>query len=410
LKILRAYLTVAIALVAVAVAAQTVATSAAEQTRKTEVSIRGEQFLMNGRPTYEGRVWQGHKIEGLLMNSRMVQGIFDDLNPDTAHLWDYPDGRWDPERNTSEFVAAMPAWHRHGLLCAVVNLQGGSPTGYGNRGWHNSAIESDGALRPDYMGRLERILDRADELGMVIMVGIFYFGQDQRLENENAVKQAVINTVDWIADRGYTNVLLEIANEYPASQYRHDIIRERPEELIRLAQRRAAERDLNLPVSVSSFALRLPSQAVVDASDYILLHGNAIKDPDRMVEKIRALRSMAAATPKPIVNNEDDSPWSPRRLEPGQKPPGWDTDGITNNFMACVKNDVSWGYFDWRQDGEDFDEGFQSVPVNWQISSQRKRTFFDLVAEITGSPGTPRLEPVPPEAPELRAPSDVSPR
>jgi hypothetical protein len=64
--------------------------------------------------------------------------------------------------------------------------------------------------------------------------------------------------------------------------------------------------------------------------------------------------------------------------------------------MACVKNYVSWGFFDWRQDGEDFDEGFQSVPVNWQISSERKRTFFDWVAEITGSPGTPQLEPVPP--------------
>ena len=104
-----------------------------------------------------------------------------------------------------------------------------------------------------------------------------------------------------------------------------------------------------------------------------------------MVQKIQALRSMTAATPKPIVNNEDDSPWSPRRLEPGQKPPGWDTEGITNNFMACVKNYVSWGYFDWRQNGEDFDEGYQSVPVNWQISSDRKRIFFGLLAEITAA-------------------------
>ena len=357
---------------------------AMEQGRKTEVSIRGELFFINGRPTYEGRAWRGHKIEGLLMNARMVQGIFDDLNPDTAHLWEYPDGPWDPERNTNEFVAAMPEWRRHGLLCAVVNLQGGSPTGYGNRGWHNSAIEGDGSLRVDYMNRLEKIIDRADELGMVIMVGIFYFGQDQRLENENAVKQAVTNTVDWIADRGFTNVILEIANEYPAPNYSHDIIRERPEELIRLAQQRAAERGLNLPVSVSSFALQPPSQAVVDASDYILLHGNAIKEPNAMVQKIQTLRSMAGATPKPIVNNEDDSPWSLRRLEPGQKPPGWGTDGITNNFMASVKNRVSWGFFDWRQNDEGFDEGFQSVPVNWQISSERKRTFFKLVAEITG--------------------------
>lgn len=360
--------------------------SAAEG-RRTAVKIEGEAFHINGRPTYEGRTWQGHRIEGLLMNARVVNGIFDDLNPETAHLWNYPDGPWDAYRNTDEFVAAMPAWRRHGLLCAVVNLQGGSPTGYGNRGWRNSAIENDGSLRQDSMDRLKRIIDRADELGMVIMVGIFYFGQDHLLKDENAVKQAVINTVDWIADHGYANVLLEIANEYPAHFYRHDIIRERPEVLIELARQRAAQRHLCLPVSVSSFAVRLPSQAVVDASDYILLHGNAIKDPNQMVENIQTLRSMAGTTPKPIVNNEDDSPWSPRKLDPGQQPPGWDTEGITNNFMACVKHYVSWGYFDWRKDDEGFDDGFQSVPVNWQISSERKRIFFNLLAEITGSEG-----------------------
>ena len=32
-----------------------------------------------------------------------------------------------------------------------------------------------------------RIVDRADELGMVVILGYFYFGQDQRLTNEAAV-------------------------------------------------------------------------------------------------------------------------------------------------------------------------------------------------------------------------------
>jgi hypothetical protein len=34
--------------------------------------------------------------------------------------------------------------------------------------------------------------------------------------------------------------------------------------------------------------------------------------------------------------------------------------------------------------GEGFDEGYQSVPVNWGISSERKRGFFRLTADITG--------------------------
>jgi hypothetical protein len=349
--------------------------------RHTEVSIRGEQFFINGEPTYKGVAWKGHKIEGLLMNARLVQGIFDDLNPETRNRWAYPDtGVWDPERNTREFVQAMPGWRKHGLLCAVVNLQGGSPEGYSReQPWHNSAIRPDGSLREDYMRRLEKIIDRADELGMVIMLGIFYFGQDQRLESEEAVKRAVENTIDWIAQRGYRNVLIEIANECDNSAYDIDIIKApRVHELIELAQQRAAKHKLRLPVSVSYNGGSIPRPNVVRTADFLLLHGNGVSDPNRMTQMVRTLRGMAEYTPRPIVNNEDDQPW--RR--PNQ---GFGSEG--NNFVACVKEYASWGYFDFREKAEarDFNQGFQSVPVNWEISSDRKRAFFNLLAEITSA-------------------------
>ena len=355
------------------------AAQSAHPERQTKVSIVGEAFHINGRPTYEGRTWQGHKIEGLLLNARLVQGIFDDLNPETITRWAYPDtGKWDADRNTREFIAAMPVWRQHGLLCAVVNLQGGSPEGYSrNQPWHNSAIQADGSLRPEYMARLERIIDRADELGMVIMVGIFYFGQDQRLEDDAAVKRAVVNTVDWIVQRGYTNVLVEIANECDNRSYDRDIIKaDRIHELIELAQQRAAQQGHPLPVSASYNGGSIPRPNVVRTADYILLHGNGVQEPRRMEEMIRTVRQMEEYTPKPIVNNEDDRPWRDAHQ-------GWGHEG--NNFVACIENYASWGYFDFRQTDEGFDEGFQSVPVNWQISSERKRGFFTLLAEITGS-------------------------
>ena len=69
------------------------------------------------------------------MNVRVVQGIFDDLNAETASRWVYPDTkRWDPDRNTSEFTAAMAEWKRHGVLGFTINLQGGSPGFAGGRG------------------------------------------------------------------------------------------------------------------------------------------------------------------------------------------------------------------------------------------------------------------------------------
>ena len=112
------------------------------------------------------------------MNSRMVQGTFDDLNPDTVARWAYPDTRkWDAERNTREFVAAMPGWRRHGLLAVTLNFQGGSPQGYSReQPWENNAFTSEGLLRPAYTARMEQIVNRADELGMVVILGFLQTG------------------------------------------------------------------------------------------------------------------------------------------------------------------------------------------------------------------------------------------
>jgi hypothetical protein len=101
------------------------------------------------------------------------KGIFDDLNSQTRGQWAYPDTwEWDPDRNTQEFIDAMASWREHGLLSFVINLQGGCPYGYcRTQPWDNSAFASDGSLRMDFMNRLERILDHADELGMVPMIG-----------------------------------------------------------------------------------------------------------------------------------------------------------------------------------------------------------------------------------------------
>src|SRR5512141_2993827 len=101
-----------------------------------------------------------------------------------------------------------------GELAFTINLQGGSPEGYSKaQPWHNSAFRSDGSLGPDYMSRLERILDRADELGMVAIVGLFYAGQDQRLESDDAVKAGVHNVIEWLGGKDYRNILIEVANE-----------------------------------------------------------------------------------------------------------------------------------------------------------------------------------------------------
>ena len=357
--------------IAVLALAPAVANAGSVPARRTTVSIVGDAFAINGRPTYAGRVWQGRKIEGLLLNARLVQGIFDDLNPATVSRWAYPDtGTWDADRNTREFIAAMPAWRRHGLLAFTINLQGGAPIGYANeQPWLNSAIAPDGSLRPAYMERLARILDRADELGMVAIVGFFYFGQDERIRDEAAVIRATDNAARWILDRGYRNVLVEINNECDI-RYDHAILQPgRVSELITRVQ--ALTRDgRRLLVSTSYGGGTVPKENVVRTADFLLMHGNSIADPARIAAMVWAARQVPGYAPRPIVFNEDDH---------------YDFDRPANNLTAAVGEYASWGFFDFRRPGESFAEGYQNVPVDWGISSQRKRDFFRLVSEMAGA-------------------------
>lgn len=338
---------------------------------RTEVTISGEGFYVNGKPTYEGRIWKGHKIEGLLINSRMVQGIFDDLNPETRQRFIYPDTKkWDADRNTSEFVEAMDEWYRYGLNSFTMNLQGGSPVGYGNqKNWINTAYYEDGKLRPDFMRRLEKILNKADELDMVVILGLFYFGQDQHLRDEQAIKDGVQNVIHWLFKKGYKNVLIEINNECNIKAYDHEILKpERVHELIDLVKG-MKKKDYRYLVSTSYGGNTVPTPNVVKSSDFILIHGNGVENYETMQMLIDNTRKVEGYRPMPVVVNEDDH---------------FDFDQDKNNFVAAIEKYVSWGYFDYRKEGEDFSVGYQTVPVDWGIHSDRKKAFFNKVKEITG--------------------------
>jgi hypothetical protein len=338
------------------------------QKRHTTVALRGEDFLINGQPTYKGRSWHGHRIEGLLLNARLVQGIFDDRNTNTVARWAYPDtGKWDPERNTREFIAAMPEWRRHELLAFTINLQGGSPQGYSSeQPWRNSAFEPDGSLRPDYRARLERIINRADDLGMVVILGYFYFGQDERLRDEAAVLRATDTVTEWLLTESWRNVLVEINNECNV-RYNHAILQpERVHELIKRVKA-AASGNRRLLVGTSYGGGTVPRENVVRASDFLLMHGNGISDPKRISEMVRQARAVPGYTPKPILFNEDDH---------------FGFDQPQNNFMAAVSEHASWGYFDPGE--SNYVDGYQCPPVNWGLNTERKRRFFKLVAEIAG--------------------------
>lgn len=338
---------------------------------QTVVEIKGDQFLINGKPTYPGRTWNGFKVEGLLMNSRMVQGVFDDMNPESVNSFAYPDTKkWDAERNNREFVANMPLWYSYGLNCFTLNMQGGSPVGYGASKCFNTGFKPDGSLMEPYLKRLDNILKKADELKMVVILGIFYFGQDQYLADEAALKNATGNLIDWLFEKGYRNVLIEIVNETNIKSYDHEILGpERIHELINLVKSKE-KKGYRFLVGTSFGGCTVPTSNVVKASDFLLIHGNGAKDPAQIQKLVDETRKVEGYRMMPVINNEDDH---------------YNFDKETNNITTSIKNYVSWGYFDFRFPGEtDYKEGYQSVPVDWGINSDRKKAFFAKVKEITG--------------------------
>jgi hypothetical protein len=89
----------------------------------TQLTITGANVVINGQLTHLGTATQG-----LLTNSRMINGIFDDANPATRTRWAYPDtGVWDANRNTDELIAMLPTYRADGLDAITVGMQGGLP-------------------------------------------------------------------------------------------------------------------------------------------------------------------------------------------------------------------------------------------------------------------------------------------
>jgi hypothetical protein len=101
-----------------------------------------------------------------------------------------------------------------------------------------------------------------------------------------------------------------------------------------------------------------------------LMHGNGVSDPARIAAMVRQVRHMPGYHAQPILFNEDDH---------------FAFDKPANHFIAAVSEHASWGCFDYRMKGEGIDAGYQSVPVDWAISSERKRGFFELLSKITGA-------------------------
>lgn len=333
-----------------------------EQPRtRTEIGIQGTRWLINGAPANPGS-----RSEGTLQSARLVQGVWDDENTSSRHLWDYSDGPWDPERNLAGLIAAMPTYAAHGLNAITLSLQGGSPTRGGLPGgtWEGTnqtpvatAFTTDGAFKEAWRSRAARAIEAADAQGLVVILTVLYFGQAHRFDDEAAAERAVLGVAAWIEEQGWTNVVLEIGNEMGAYDYGgfglFNTTRGLPG-LVTAIRSRHPGLLVTLSHSNTHGRTRQIDQDLLDAVDVLLIHGNSESD-DEMEGDVAWLRERFDG---PIHVNEDTA----KAID-------------DDRFDLLTRLGVGNGYYDQT--------GFQSPPTVWSLDSDRKRDYFARVREAT---------------------------
>lgn len=324
---------------------------------KTNLSVSGEQFLVNGKPTYSEIPGSNMQAHGLLFNQRMIQGIFDDRGNRKRYKRGGM-GFFDPDANTEALVAALPQWHAYGLRAITVGLQGGWPVGMvdveeiENNPFRENGKEIDQA----YLKRLDRIVKAADELGMVVIVNILYWAQTKKFRTGLEIRNAVISACRFLRDKGYGNVIVDVANEYNIDLFADHALVNDPEGMASLIGLARCESG-NMPVG-SSGGGGMMDEEVVRASDVILIHGNGLSR-GKYYDFVKRIK--ACAPGKPIVCNED-SPCCTR-------------------VDVSLSAGVSWGYYN--------NYTKQIPPCNYGISPGEDLFFARRVARAVGIPISP---------------------
>jgi CubicO group peptidase (beta-lactamase class C family) len=320
--------------------------AAAEPVPHTRIALDHGKWLINGRPTNPGG-----RAEGLLMNVRMVNAVFEDR---AKHQ------EFDSDANTARFIARIPDYAAHGVNAFTICLQGGMP---GYEGAVNSAFKPNGSLRPAYLARVERVLRACDQHGLVVILGLYYQRQSTILRDDAAMRAGVVNAARWVRERGFENVLLEIANEYPHEGFVHALIRNSKSQagLIRLARQTAP----GLLVSASGYGDGRIDPEVAEAADFLLPHWNSTK-----VEQIPARIEILQKSGKPVVANEDDKTGT----------------NAVAALRVCVENGASYGlmlenhnqHFPFHFDGAADDPLFYAELE--KLTTSRPKTVADVDA------------------------------
>lgn len=319
---------------------------------QTTLSTDRVDFLIKGKKTYATLPGSRDASHGLLFNARFIQGIFDDkADPDRFARYGFDS--WDPEDHTDRLIAALPEWYGYGLRAFTVGIQGGGPCfTIRNQTIDNNPFGPHGKdLDPAYAARLDRLIRAADEIGMVVIVSYFYADQAARIVDGRGIRNAVITASRFLKEGGYTNVIIEVANEMDIAPWKRHPIVQQPEGMSMLIDLARAQSGGMLVGCSGSGGFR--NREVTESSDVVLIHGNGQTRQQyyRMIQECREW-----APDKPIVCNEDSQ--------------------AIGQLAVASETHTSWGYYN--------NMTTQEPPAHWGVLPGEDTFFARRVAELVG--------------------------
>ena len=322
---------------------------------KTRYEILGRDFLINGKLTYSEIPNVNPAAKGLLFNARFINGVFKDINPANATVYDRFGKKFDPERNTDDLIAALPVWYEGGLRAITVGLQAGGPI-YSFTDWaciETGAFSADGKhMDEDTWRRMCKIIAAADEIGMLVIVSFFYQAQLHYFQDDAAVLEASRTACEALMKLEYDNVIIEIANEYDTLGM-HDPNTALHKHENMAAWIRKVREWTNDRFAVGSSCAYRADKRVIQASTVSLIHGNS-KRRQELHDMVMTTR--AYAPDQPIVVNED----SP----------------LFTQLEVAIDDHFSWGYYNTMTK--------QEPPCDWGITRGEDEYFAQRMAKLIG--------------------------
>ena len=294
--------------------------------------------------TYSGSAYR-RQARGKLMLLRLAQSLFDDERLEGQ--------AFDPDRNTQQVIDALDFYKQHGVLAISVGLQGDNPryndqvkgvsgkeaaTDGNKKGALVSAFRSDGSLKPEWLSRLERLLTAANERGMVVCLVYFHPRQDEIFEAPRMIATAAKNITDWLIEKNFRNVVINVADEWDLDGRSWDHARFIPDNIdrfVELIRERFNHADYTLPIGAASSGRMTYPDSLAQVCDVVLLHGNG-RTPGEKLGRLRQFQ----ATKRALWMVQDDNGQETTLANLAREKASADT---------LFKDGAGWGFTPWKQ-------------------------------------------------------------